>query len=362
MIRPETTLIDVSQSTAKVDPRRWLSRLAPYRQAIPRRAYFELAVTAVPFFALWLVMWRSLGHGYWLTLLLAVPTAAFLVRLFVIQHDCGHGSFFAGRRANDRLGRVIGVLTLTPYAHWRHQHALHHGTSGNLERRGEGDVTTLTVREFRALSLWRRAIYRVFRHPVTMLGLGPIVIFVLRHRVPEHPLRASAQAWRQVMATNLAIAALVTITAMLIGARDLLLVQLPITWLASSMGIWLFFVQHQFENAYWERDGSWQLHAGGLHGSSHFDLPPVLRWFTANIGVHHVHHLSASIPSYRLGEVLRDYPELRGVNRLTLRHSLCCFWLALWDEDSGRLLSFHEASLTAPTDRVDRLVAQELPS
>lgn len=350
------------RATTEADPRRWLPELGPYRQAIPRRASFELVITIVPFVALWLAMWGSLGHGYWLTLLLAMPTAAFLVRLFVIQHDCGHRSFFTGRRANDRLGRAIGVLTLTSYAHWRHQHALHHGTSGSLERRGEGDVTTLTVREFQALPLWRKALYRAFRHPVTMLGLGPLVIFVLRHRVPEHPLRADAQAWRQVMATNLAIAALVTIMAMLIGVRDLLLVQLPITWLASSMGIWLFFVQHQFEHTYWERDGNWQLHAGGLRGSSHFDLPPVLRWFTANIGVHHVHHLSASIPSYRLGEVLRDHPELRDINRLTLRRSLRCFRLALWDEESGRLLSFHEASRIAPTGRVDRLVAQELPA
>jgi omega-6 fatty acid desaturase (delta-12 desaturase) len=365
-MRANTTLIAAAQSTAEADPRGWLPRLARYRQAIPRRAYLELAVTAVPFAALWLAMWASLGHGYWLTLLLAVPTAAFLVRLFVIQHDCGHGSFFADRRANDWLGRAIGVLTLTPYDHWRHQHALHHGTSGNLERRGEGDVTTLTVREFLALPVWRRALYRALRHPVTMLGLGPIAIFVLRHRVPEHPLRATGQAWRQVMATNVAIAALLVVGAMLVGARDLLLVQLPITSLASSMGIWLFFVQHQFEDTYWERDATWSLHGGGLHGSSHLDLPPVLRWFTANIGVHHVHHLSARIPSYRLGEVLRDHPEMRDTNRMTLHQSLQCFRLALWDEDAKRLVSFGEAYRTAPalerTSRASGIDAMELTS
>ena len=174
-----------------------------------------------------------------------------------------------------RLGRVIGVLTLTPYAHWRHQHALHHGTSGNLDRRGEGDVKTLTVREFRVLPGWRRLSYRLFRHPAVILGLGPLFVFVLRHRLPEHPLRADAQAWRDVMATNLAIAAALTALAVLTGARELLLVQLPITWLASAMGVWLFFVQHQFEDTYWERDASWSLQAGGLHGSSHFDLPGV---------------------------------------------------------------------------------------
>jgi omega-6 fatty acid desaturase (delta-12 desaturase) len=235
------------------------------------------------------------------------------------------------------------VLTLTPYAHWRHQHALHHGTSGNLDRRGEGDVTTLTLREYRVLSVWQRISYRIFRHPLVILGLGPLFVFVIRHRMPEHPMRADAQAWREVMATNLAIAAVLTLLAVLVGARELLLVQLPITWLASAMGVWLFFVQHQFEDTYWERDVSWSLQAGGLHGSSHFDLPSVLRWFTANIGMHHLHHLSASIPSYRLSEVLRDHPQMRGTNRLTLARSLRCFRLALWDEDRKRLVSFREA-------------------
>jgi omega-6 fatty acid desaturase (delta-12 desaturase) len=325
------------------NPRPLLAKLARYRQAIPPRAWFEIAITAVPFAALWCAMWLSLGVGYWLTLLLAVPTAGFLVRLFVIQHDCGHGSFFPSRSANDRLGRVIGVLTLTPYAHWRHQHALHHGTSGNLDRRGEGDVETLTVREFRGLPRWRRLLYRLFRHPVTILGLGPLFVFVLRQRLPENPRSASARAWRDVMATNLAIAAVVIAFGWLLGLRDFLLVQLPITWLASAMGIWLFYVQHQFEDTYWEPDATWGLHVAGLRGSSHLDLPPLLRWFTANIGVHHVHHLSATIPSYRLGEVLRDLPELQGTNRLTLERSLDCFRLALWDEDAKRLVSFRDA-------------------
>lgn len=329
------------------EPRDWLRKLAVYREARPRRALAELAVTAVPFAALWLAMWLSLGVGYWLTLLLAVPAAGLLVRLFCIQHDCGHGSFFAGRRANDRLGRAIGVLTLTPYAHWRHQHALHHASSGNLDRRGDGDVETLTLHEYRRLPVWRRALYRVARSPLAVLGAGPIYVFVLKHRLPSHPFRAKARAWRDVMLTNLAIAATLAVGTALVGARDLLLVQLPITWLASAAGVWLFYVQHQFEETYWERDANWSVLAGGLHGSSHFDLPPVLRWFTANIGVHHVHHLCSRIPSYRLGEVLRDHPELRGVNRLTLRHSLQSFRLALWDERQERLVSFREATRPA---------------
>jgi acyl-lipid omega-6 desaturase (Delta-12 desaturase) len=339
----ETARPQPTQAAETAELRRWRRKLAPYRQALPRRALAELALTAAPFAALWLAMWLSLGQGYWLTLLLALPAAGFLVRLFVIQHDCGHGSFFPTKRANDAVGRVIGVLTLTPYAHWRHQHALHHGTSGNLDRRGQGDVETLTVREFRELPGWRRLCYRLFRHPAVVLGLGPIFVFVFRHRLPEHPLTADARAWRAVMATNLAIAAALAALAVLTGARELLLVQLPVTWLASAMGVWLFFVQHQFEKTYWERDAGWSLHAGGLHGSSHLDLPGALRWFTLDIGVHHVHHLSARIPSYRLAEVLRDHPELRGTNRLTPRQSLRCFRLALWDGDAKRLVSFREA-------------------
>ena len=334
--------------TTAIEPRDWLSKLAPYRDAKTGRALMELGVTAVPFVILWLAMWLSLGVGYWLTLLLAVPAAGFLVRLFMIQHDCGHGSFFHGRRANDRLGRVIGVLTLTPYGHWRHEHALHHATSGNLDRRGRGDVDTLTVLEFQALPGWRRWLYRVMRSPLAVLGAGPLFVFGLRHRLPMHPRGASRQAWLQVMATNLAIAVALLLLAAVVGIRDLLLVQLPITWLASSIGVWLFYVQHQFEHTYWRHDADWSVHAGGLHGSSHLDLPPVLRWFTAHIGLHHVHHLSSRIPSYRLGEVLRDYPELAGVNRLTLRQSYNSFGLGLWDETQERLVSFRDALAPVP--------------
>jgi omega-6 fatty acid desaturase (delta-12 desaturase) len=326
------------------DDRRWQKLLGRYREPSFARSLFELTVTALPFAALWCLMWLSLGHAYWLCLLLAVPAAGFLVRLFMIQHDCGHGSFFRRRRANDWLGRMIGVLTLTSYDHWRQQHAVHHATSGNLDRRGVGDVDTLTVAEFRRLPTWRRRLaYRLTRSPLAVLGVGPICIFVLKHRLPASPATAGRDAWSSVLATNLAIAGVVVAMAALVGWRDFLLVQAPITWLASSIGVWLFYVQHQHEHAYWERDAGWSFQAGAMEGSSHLDLPPVLRWFTANIGVHHVHHLSSRIPSYRLSAVLRDHPELRETNRLTLRHSLQCFRLALWDEDAKRLVSFREA-------------------
>ncbi len=338
-------------STDPPDPRDWLRKLAPFRHAQNDRALIELVITVVPFIVLWLAAWVSLAFSYWLTLLLAVPAAGFLVRLFTIQHDCGHGSFFHGRRANDWVGRIIGVATLTPYAHWRQEHALHHATSGNLDRRGVGDVDTLTVREFRALGGWHRLLYRLTRSPIVVLGIGPLFVFGLRHRLPLRPLSASAQAWRQVMLANLAIATTLTALAALIGGRDLLLVQLPITWLASTIGVWLFYVQHQFEHTYWQRDAGWSVHEGGLLGSSHLDLPPLLRWFTASIGLHHVHHLSCRIPGYRLAEVTRSFPELAQINRVTLGKSFRSFRLALWDESEGRLVSFREARASRPAYR-----------
>jgi omega-6 fatty acid desaturase (delta-12 desaturase) len=327
----------------EANARDWVKALAPYREPSLGRSLAELAVTAVPFVILWLLMLLSLRYSYWLCLLLAVPAAGFVVRLFMIQHDCGHGSFFRRRRANDWLGRVIGVLTLTPYGYWRRTHAMHHATSGHLDRRGTGDVDTLTVREYQSLPAWRRARYRLKRHPLVLLGLGPFYLFVLSHRLPLHLMRAGRDPWVSVMSTNLAIAAVIGVLVALVGVRDFLLVQAPITLLASSAGVWLFYVQHQFEHTYWERKPDWNLHDGALQGSSHYDLPPVLRWFTANIGIHHVHHLASRIPCYRLAEALHEHPELRSVSRLTLTESFRCLRLALWDEDQRRLVGFADA-------------------
>lgn len=340
---PQDAVLPLRAAGAGDRPTAWLKRLAPFREPDPRRSVAEIAVSALPLAALWLAMWLSLDLSYALTLLLAVPAAGFLVRLFMIQHDCGHGSLFRQRRINDWVGRVIGVLTLTPYDHWRHSHAVHHATAGNLDQRGIGDVDTLTVAEYRRLPRWRRALYRLCRNPFTVLIVGPVYLFVFQYRLPTQPLRAGWAAWRSAMGTNLAIAALVGAMVAIVGWRDFFLVQAPITWLAASCGVWLFYVQHQFEHTYWERDASWSVHEGAMAGSSHLDLPPVLRWFTANIGVHHVHHLCSRIPSYRLGEVLRAHPELRGINRITLRRSLECFRLALWDEEARRLVSFSAA-------------------
>jgi omega-6 fatty acid desaturase (delta-12 desaturase) len=293
------------------------------------------------------LVWAALDISYWLSLLLAVPAAGFLVRLFMIQHDCSHGAFFRHRHANDWIGRIIGVLTLTPYGFWRRTHALHHASSGNLGRRGFGDVDTLTVEEYRTRSRWGRLRYRLYRHPFIMFGIGPAYLFLLQHRLPVGMMRNGWQPWLSTMATNFAIALIAATLIWFLGVKAFLLVHLPIMLLASSIGVWLFYVQHQFEQTTWESDEDWKLHDAALHGSSHYDLPALLRWFTANIGVHHVHHLCSRIPYYRLPRALRDYPELRGLGRLTLLQSFRCVRLVLWDETQRRLVSFREARVAA---------------
>ena len=324
--------------------------LARYREPSHARSLFELLITAGAFVLLWLLTWAALGVGYWLCLLIAVPAAGFLLRLFMIQHDCGHGALFRQRAANDWVGRVIGVLTLTPYGFWRRAHAIHHATSGNLERRGTGDIDTLTVREYLALSRWRRLGYRLYRHPIVMFGLGPAYLFLLQHRLPVGMMRGGWQPWFSTMATNAAIALMVAAMMWLVGVGPFLLVHLPITLFAASIGVWLFYVQHQFEDTLWAEGRAWSLHEAALHGSSHYDLPAILRWFTANIGVHHVHHLCSRVPFYRLRQVLCDHPELAAVGRLTLIQSLGCVRLVLWDESRQRLISFRD--LHTATDEV----------
>jgi len=328
--------------TCPSDARGWTQILARYRTTSPARSIVELLITAGPLVLLWFLTWASLDLGYWVALIFAVPAAGFLVRLFMIQHDCGHGAFFDHRLANDWVGRVIGVLTLTPYDFWRRAHAIHHSTSGNLDRRGIGDIDTLTVREYLALSQWRRLFYRVYRHPIFMFGLGPAFLFIVKHRLPFGLMRAGWQPWLSAMATNLAIAGLGATMIWLVGVRPFLLVHLPIMLLAASIGVWLFYVQHQFEDTQWARNGIWKLHESALHGSSYYDLPRVLRWFTANIGFHHVHHLCSRIPYYRLPLVLSDYPQLGVIGRLTLVQSFRCVRLVLWDEAQQRLVSLRE--------------------
>lgn len=317
--------------------------LARFRTPSNARGSLELAVSAAPLAMLWALMWLSLDYSYAATLLLAVPAAGFLLRLFLIQHDCGHGAFFRGRRANDWIGRCIGVLTLSPYDLWRRGHAAHHAGTGNLDRRGVGDVDTLTVAEFAGRGRWGRLKYRLYRSPVVMFGIGPAWLFLLRYRLPLGHMREGWRPWLSAMSTNAAIAAVATSLILIVGWRAFLLVQLPTILIAASIGVWLFYVQHQFEQTHWSGRDDWSFHEAAVFGSSYYDLPGVLRWFTANIGMHHAHHLCSAIPFYRLQGALRARPELAGMNRLTIRQSLGSVRLVLWDEDARRLVSFRRA-------------------
>jgi omega-6 fatty acid desaturase (delta-12 desaturase) len=322
----------------------WIGVLNRYRDPNVLRSTLELVVTAAPFVALWALIWAAWHFGFWyVSFLLAVPAGAFLVRLFMIQHDCGHGSFFRRRATNDWVGRIIGVLTLTPYDAWRRAHAIHHGTSGNLDKRGIGDLETMTVREYRAQPFWGRLRYRLYRNPLVLFGLGPVYMFILRHRLPLGPTLANWRAWISPMATNLGIAGVAAGMMWLVGVKIFLLTQIPITLIAGSIGIWLFFIQHQFDETFWAQDGAWNAKDAALRGSSYYVLPGVLSWFTANIGIHHVHHLHARIPYYRLPQVLREQKRLAAASRVSLLQSLRCARLALWDECENRLVSFRGA-------------------
>ena len=330
-------------NSSPADARSWTQILMRYREPSNARSIVEIAITFAPLAALWSVAALAAWFGWWwVSLLLAVPAAGFMVRLFMIQHDCGHGAFFRHRLANDWVGRVIGVITFTPYDFWRRTHAMHHATSGNLDRRGMGDIDTLTVREYLALPRLGRLRYRLYRHPAVMFGIGPAYLFLLRHRLPVGLMRGGLTPWLSTMATNAAMALIAATLIWFLGFWTFVLVHGPIILLAASIGVWLFYVQHQFEDTSWHEEPNWNMPEAALHGSSHYDLPIVLRWFTANIGIHHVHHLCSRIPYYRLPRVLREHPQLGEIGRLGLIESFRCVRLTLWDEAHERLISFRE--------------------
>lgn len=319
----------------------WGHRLAAYRATSNLRAYVELSITLVPFIALYAAMWWALSIGYWLTLILALPTSAMLVRLFAIQHDCGHGAFLKSKRFNDWLGRAIGVLTFTPYDDWRREHALHHAGSGNLDRRGFGDINTLTVAEYMALSKPRKFQYWLYRHPIVLFVIGPSWQFILRHRWPTGKTK-NLMPFLSTHSTNIGIAVYSVLMIWWMGWQAFLMVQLPVTILAATIGVWLFYVQHQFDETLWQKNSDWEREHAALHGSSYYDLPQPLMWLTGNIGIHHVHHISSQIPFHVLPKVVKDYPELKTIGRLTLWESIRCIPLTLWDEERNMLVSFRQ--------------------
>ena len=320
-----------------------LSRRFTTYSADTKRSIFQLVTTATPFVALLAVMAWASHDRYWLTLLLAIPAAGLLVRLFIIQHDCGHSSFFKSRAANDLAGRALSVLTFTPYYSWKRDHAAHHASTGNLDRRGRGDVETMTVAEYQASSPLRKLAYRLFRNPLVMVMLGAPINFILLQRFPKpHELR-NAKSLSSILWLDFALLVAFGLACFLFGARPVFWTYLPVMIIASWIGNWLFFVQHQFGGAHWKRDGDWDFHVAALSGSSYFKLPPVLQWFSGNIGLHHVHHLCSRVPNYRLQACLDAAPELQGIAKvISLRESLGCWRLALWDERRNLLVAFRD--------------------
>lgn len=319
----------------------WVDLVAPYRQTDTKRSIWQLGSTFALLILGWATMYWSLAAGlWWVTLILAIPTAGFLIRLFIIQHDCGHGSFFKSRTVNDRVGAFLGILTMTPYLHWRKRHAIHHANSSNLDGRFIGDVPTWTVDEYLEKDAWDRLKYRLFRFPFVLFVIVPFAVFFIGNRLPSAV--ANKKERRGVWWTNLAIAALWAMLIVTFGWQAFLLVHIPVMWLSASFGMWLFFVQHQFEDTYWEHQEDWDYTHAALRGSSYYKLPKVLQWFTGNIGFHHIHHLSPRIPNYLLEKCHNENPIFQNVLTMTLRTSLETTFLSLWDKKQQKLISFRQ--------------------
>jgi acyl-lipid omega-6 desaturase (Delta-12 desaturase) len=343
--RPETNAGSTGPGRTQQRPRRALAgveerkrAVAPFQVPSTWRAVLQIVNTLGPIVVLWYLMSVSLSVSLWLALPLAVLVGALLVRVFIIFHDCGHGSFFRSRLANDVTGLVAGVLTFTPYYHWRWQHAQHHATSGRLDRRGTGDVWTMTVQEYLEASRWKRVAYRLARNPFVLFVIAPVYVFVLRQRLPSP--HASPRERRSVWWMNLAIAVMVGGMSWWLGLVNYLVLQLVATAVAGAAGVWLFYVQHQFEDAYWESGAAWDYTAAALCGSSFYELPPVLRWLSGNIGYHHVHHLGPRVPNYYLERCHRSARIFEDVEPVTLLGSLKSLRLHLWDEGVRRLVGF----------------------
>jgi omega-6 fatty acid desaturase (delta-12 desaturase) len=336
-----------AQSAAeKPPPVAWQKIVAKYAQPNVRRSLWEIANTFIPFFILWYLMYRSLELSYWVTLALAFPTAGMAMRIFIILHDCGHGSFFRSQRANNLLGAICGVFTFTPYLQWRHTHAIHHASHGDLDRRGVGDVKVMTVKEYLAAPWWHKLGYQIYRHWATMFFIAPFFVFVVKHRFIEPNMGRRER--NSVHYTNLALLAVIGGLSWLIGFQEFVLVHLPVLLISCTAGVWLFYIQHQFEDTYWEEHPEWDYAMASLYGSSYYRLPKVFQWFSGNIGLHHIHHLSPRIPNYNLQACFDENPLFHHVTIITFWESLSAIKLKLWDDESQKLVGFaHLKTLAA---------------
>ena len=333
-------LIAAGSTKFKMFKPAWYQTTAKYGHANLRRSLWQLLNTFVPYIALWALMIHSVqqGYSYWSTLALAVLAGGVLVRIFILFHDCCHGSFFLSRRANTVLGYVSGILTFTPFEDWRYAHNLHHATAGNLDRRGIGEIRTMTTEEYLAAPLRRRLGYRIYRNPFVLFGPGAALLFLVFQRFTSKG--AGKKERQSVLRTNVAILVIVGTASLTIGLPTYLLIQLPIILIAGSLGLWLFYIQHQFESVYWVHNETWDPLKVALEGSSYFKLPKILQWFSGNIGLHHIHHVRPSIPNYNLQQCHDDMPAFQAVVPLTILTSLKSLRLSLYDKKQKKLIGF----------------------
>ncbi len=320
----------------------WDKLVKKYQNSSSWKSIWQLCNSFIPFLLTWYLMYLSLDVSYWLTLLLALPAAGFVVRIFIIQHDCGHGSFFESKRANDFWGMAGSIISFTPYHYWRKNHAIHHASAGKLDQRGIGDIYTMTVDEYLQQTRWGKLKYRLYRNPFILFVLIPIILFVVLYRLPISDTKDFKKFQPSVYITSIVIALLVAGMIWLVGWQNFLMIQLPITFIASTTGTWLFYVQHQFEDTYWTESNGWDYASAAMQGSSYYKLPKVLQWFTGNIGFHHIHHLSPKIPNYLLEKCYKENPVFQKTATLTLRSSFRSMFLRLWDEKEKKLISFHQ--------------------
>jgi omega-6 fatty acid desaturase (delta-12 desaturase) len=315
--------------------------LEPYIRPDVRHSIMQLVSSLIPYFALWVLMWLSLSVSYAITLALSVLAAGFLIRVFILFHDCGHNSLFPSVKANRRVGFWLGLLVFTPGEQWWHSHAVHHATASNLDRRGIGDVKTWTVKEYLQAPWYKRIWYRMIRNPFIFLGIGPLAVFLLANRLPLP--KFGKRETMSVVWANLAILAIATAISLLIGFKAYVMIQLPVIWLAGTIGIWLFYVQHQFEDMYWAANEEWDYITSALQGASYYKLPRLLQWFTGNIGFHHIHHLNPRIPNYELDRCYMANPALQDcVKTIPFGQAFPCLFLNLWDEEQQKMIGFQD--------------------
>lgn len=332
-----------SQNPNIINPSRQdlIQSLSQYAHPVNGKAIWQLSNTLIPYAGLWglMIFFQLQGYPYWSTLLLTIPASALLVRIFIFFHDCSHSAYLPSRKANCVLGNITGFLTFTPFEDWQRTHIIHHSAAGNLDRRGVGDIWTLTVAEYKAAAKLKRFVYRLFRNPLVLFGLIPIVLFLIVQRFPS--TGAGQRERFSVHFTNAALLIFILVLSLTFGFQNYLMIQLPIIFMAAGTGMWLFYVQHQYENVYWRRQQHWDMTLAGLEGSSYYQMPKIVQWIVGNIGLHHIHHLRANIPNYNLQRCYNEIAAMQNISPLTIRTSLKSLWLNLWDEERNKLVSFN---------------------